>query len=259
MSKSFQHPFNPIEWPAVPHDFTGEDNLGFSTDDTTQRFTFGTRSMSWDGSVYRYAKAGASFTSYQVGVWSQATSANVAFEAISSPSPVGSKTVIIDESGITENQFAGGHILIFHLVGTGSLYTVVGNTASSGDDIVVLTLDRPLAALIATATTAFELYASPFADVRQGNSNGTRSFWGVPLALVSSSSYGWIKTWGITFFSAQATIGNQGLAACYFRHDGSIDVRANIAPGTVTDQYAGFRVVGKKSGDGPLMMLQVAI
>lgn len=257
MSNSLQYPFNPVIWPAVPHDFTGDNNLGFSTDDSTQRFTIGTRAMSWDGSVLRYHKAGSTYTSYQSAVWSQATSADVGFEGINSSSPKGSRTVTIDEPGITENQFAGGQILIFHATGNGSLYTVVGNTASSGDDIVVITIDRPLAAAI--VAEAFELYASPFADLRQGNSGNDKSFWGVPMALVTSGSYGWVKTWGITFIAPQSTVGDQGVAACYFRHDGSIDARGSFSTTLVTDQYAGFRVVGKASGDGPLMMLQVAI
>ncbi len=256
MSKQLVFPFNPIIWPAVPHDFTSENNLGFATDDSTQRYTVGTRAMTWDGSVLRYHKAGSTYTSYQAAIWSQATSADVSFEAIVTSSAVG-KTVTISEASLTENQFAGGHLLLFHASGDGSIYTVIGNTASAGG-ITVLFLDRPLAAAI-TSSDNYELYASPFADLRQGNSGGTKSFWGVPMALVTSASYGWVKTWGIVFISPQSTVGGQGLAAGYFRHDGSIDVRGNISAGTVSDQYAGFRVTGSASGDGPLFMLQVAI
>lgn len=259
MSNQFQLPFNPIIWPAIPHDHTGVSNLGYSTNDIKQRFTFGTRAMTWDGSVLRYFKAGITLTSYQSAVWCQATAANRSFEAINASSPAGSKTVTINEAGFTKDQFAGGHLLIFHTTGNGSLYTVIGNTVSSSDGTVILSLDRPLATAVSSTTAAYELYTSPFSDLRQGNSGNTKSFWGIPMALVTSSYYGWVKTWGITFISAQANVGNQGLSACYFRTDGSIDVRANIAAGTVTDQYAGFRVIGKQSGDGPLVMLQVAI
>lgn len=259
MSKQLTKPFNPIIWPAVPHDFTSENNLGFSTDDSTRRYTVGTRAMSWDGSILRYFKAGSTLTSYQTAVWGQATSADVSFEAVNASSAAGSKTVTISESGITKDQFAGGSILIFHASGNGSLYTVIGNTVSSSDNIVIVSLDRPLAAAITSSTEAYEIYASPFADLRQGNSGNTHGFWGPPMALVTSGSYGWVKTWGITFLSAQSSVGNQGLGTCYFRHDGSIDIRGNISAGTVSDQYAGFRVVGKQSGDGPVIMLQVAI
>ncbi len=258
MSTILQFPFRPLDNIASPYDLVNDDSLGFATDDSTQRFTVGTRAMTWDGSVLRYAKAGSTYTSYQAGVWNQATSADVSFEAINGSSSAGDITVTISESGITENEFAGGHLLLFHASGDGSVYTVIGNTVSSSSGIVILSIDRPLAAAISSSDN-YELYASPFADIRQGNSGGTKGFWGVPMSLVTSASYGWIKTWGVTFLSPQSTVGNQGLAACYFRHDGSIDVRGNISAGTVTDQYAGFRITGSASGDGPLIMLQVAI
>ena len=258
MSTSFTLPFNPVIWPAVPHDFTGDNNLGFSTDDTTQRFTIGTRSITWDGSVHKYVTAGSAFTSYDIGVWNQATIANRTYEAINASSPAGSRTVTINESGITEDQFVSGRLLLFHATGGGSIYTVVGNTVSSESGTVILTLDRPLPVAI-SSSDSYELYASPFDDIRQGNSGNTRGFWGLPLALLTSGSYGWIKTWGVSFIAPQSTVGNQGLAACYFRHDGSIDIRGSIGANLVTDQYAGFRFIGSAGGDGPLMMLQVDI
>ncbi len=257
MSKQLVFPFNPIIWPAVPDDATGENNLGFATDDSTQRYTVGTRAMSWDGSVLRYAKFGATNTSYQSAVWSNTTSAGVGFESVNGASAAGDRTVNVADASTTLNQYAGGYLLLFHATGDGSMYTVIGNTASAGG-IVILSLDRPLAVAVTTSDN-LELYESPFADMRQGNSGNTKGFFGIPMALVTSGSYGWVKTWGTTFISPQSTVGGQGLATGYFRHDGSIDVRGNISAGTVSDQIAGFRMIGSAAGDGPLFMLQVAI
>jgi len=257
MSKQLVFPFNPIIWPAVPHDETGESNLGFATDDSTQRYTVGTRAMSWDGSVLRYAKWGSANTSYQNGIWSNTTSAGVGFESVNGASAVGDRTVNVADASTTLNQYAGGYLILFHATGDGSVYTVIGNTVSAGG-IVILSLDRPLAAAVTTSDN-LELYESPFADIRSGNSGNTKAFWGIPMALMTSGNYGWIKTWGAIFIAPQSTVGGQGLAAGYFRHDGSIDVRGNISAATVSDQYAGFRMIGSAAGDGPLFMLQVAI
>lgn len=257
MSNQLTKPFNPVIWPAVPNDATSQDNLGFATDDSTQRYTIGTRAMQWDGSVLRYAKFGATNTSYELAVWTNTTSAGVSFESINGASAAGSRTVNIADGSTTEDQYAGGYLLLFHATGGGSVYLLTGNTASAGG-IVILSLDRPLAKAVTTSDN-LELYVSPFADMRQGNSGSTKGFWGIPQALVTSGSYGWVKTWGPTFIAPQSTVGGSGLAAGYFRHDGSIDVRGNISPGTVTDQYAGFRMIGSAAGDGPLFMLQVAI
>ncbi len=257
MSKQLVFPFNPIIWPAVPRDETGENNIGYATDDSTQRYTVGTRGMTWDGSVMRYAKFGATNTSYQSAVWTNTTGAGVSFESINGASGIGSRTINIADASTTLNQYAGGYLLLFHATGDGKVYTVIGNTASAGG-IVILSLDQPLGVAVTTSDN-LELYVSPFSDMRQGNSGGTKGFWGIPQALVTSGSFGWVKTWGATFISPQSTVGGAGLAAGYFRHDGSIDVRGNISPATVTDQYAGFRMIGSAAGDGPLFMLQVAI
>ena len=257
MSKQLTKPFNPVIWPAVPVDHETDSNIGFAGIDTTQRYTYGTRAMSWDGSVLRYSKFGATNTSYQAAVWSNATAAGISYEAINAASAKGEKIVRIAEASVTENQYAGGYLLLFHATGDGKVYTVIGNSATAGGK-VTLFIDQPLGVAVTTSDN-YELYASPFADMRQGNSGNTKGFWGIPQALVTSGNYGWVKTWGSTFISPQSTVGGAGLAAGYFRHDGSIDVRGNISPGTVTDQYAGFRMIGSAAGDGPLFMLQVAI
>ena len=257
MSKQLTKPFNPVIWPAVPKDEVTANNIGFATDDSTQRFTFGTRAMSWDGSVLRYAKFGATNTSYQSAVWSNTTSAGVGFESVNGASAAGGRTVNIADASTTEDQYAGGYIILFHATGDGSVYLITGNTASAGG-IVILSLDRPLAVAVTTSDN-LELYVSPFSDMRQGNSGNTRGFFGIPMALVTSGSHGWVKTWGPTFISPQSTVGGQGLATGYFRHDGSIDVRGNISAATVSDQVAGFRMIGSAAGDGPLFMLQVTI
>ncbi|KKL18965.1 hypothetical protein LCGC14_2470230, partial [marine sediment metagenome] len=53
-TNKFKFPFNPINWPALPHDFTGDNNLGIYTSETTQRYVYGTRYITWDGRVYKY-------------------------------------------------------------------------------------------------------------------------------------------------------------------------------------------------------------
>ncbi len=258
MSKTFTKSFTPLPWGATPQDLTGENNLGISTNDAVQRHAYGTRVMGWDGSVWKYAKNGSTvFTSYQAAVFHGATAAGISFEAVNADSPIGSREVNIAEASITEDQYAGGQLLLFHTPGNGSLYGVVGNTASAGG-VVIVYLDRPLAVAILTTNTALELYASPYADVQQGSSNGLNGYLGIPMALLTASYFGWIKTWGPVFISAQSGIGGAYVKAGYFRHDGSIDIRGNIGS-PVTDQYAGFVMVGSASGDGPLFMLQVSI
>jgi len=255
MSKQFPYPSNPVIWPARPHDHTGDNNLGLATNDATQRFTCGTRQITWDGSIYKYCKAASTYTSYQMGVWDEATGAAVSYEAIGAASPAGSNEVTITEGSITEDQYSGGYITIFHATGAAQVYGIQGNEATSGTT-TKLFLDRPLSVAITTSDN-LELWANPYSAVKQGNSGGTQGFVGIPLALLTDNYYGWIKTRGPAFVAPQSTVGNAYLGGCWWRHDGSVDVHGNI--GTyVTSQYAGYVMAGDASGDGPLIMLQGA-
>ena len=253
MSKQFTLPNGPLKFIASPKDFTGDNNLGLSTNDAVQRYILATRHLGWDGSVYKYVKAGTAFTSYQLGVWDEATGAAVSCEALGAASAAGSNEVTMTQGSITENQYAGGQMIIFHATGDGEVYTIMANEATSGTTTKFY-LDRPLAVALTTSDNV-ELFANHYGSVAQGNSGGTQGFLGVPMALLTDTHYGWVKTRGPAFVSPQATVGNAYLGACYWRHDGSIDVYSNIAT-YVTSQYAGYVMAGHTSGDGPLIMLQ---
>ena len=256
MSKQFTLPFNPIDWPATPHDFTGVNNLGLSTNDVTQRFTLGTRHISWDGSVYKYVKAASTYTSYQAAVYDSATGGDVSYEAMGGASAAGSNVVTLIQGSITEDQYAGGQLLIFHATGDGSLYLIRGNEATSGTN-TTLYLDRPLPVAVTTSDN-IELYANPYSTVAQQSSDGTHGFVGIPMALLTNNYYGWIRTWGPTFISPQSTVGNILLQDCYFRKDGSIDVSSSRGTGEITSQHAGYVMTGSAGGNGPIVMLQVS-
>lgn len=253
MSKQFTKPFNPIDWPARPKDFASENNLGLSTNDSVQQFVLGTRHISWDGSVYKYSKAASTYTSYERGVWDEGTGAAVGIESLGADSPAGSNVITLTEESITEDQHAGGYLILFHSTGGGQVYAIQGNEATSGTK-TILYLDRPLAVDVTTSDD-IELFANPYTAVKQGQSDGTQGFIGIPLALLTDNRFGWIKTRGPVFISPQATVGDQYEVGAFWRHDGSIDIHGNI--GTfVTSQYAGYVMVGHKTGDGPLVMLQ---
>jgi hypothetical protein len=256
MSKYLQYPAGPLSWIAGPRDETGDDNLGVATNDSVQRFTLGTRFLERDGSVYKYVKAGSAFTSYQLAVWHGNTGATVSYEAINAASGAGEMVVHIAQASLTKDQFAGGYILLFHATGDGQLYCIRGNTASDGG-LVDLYLDRPLAKAVTTSDN-MELYANPYTEIKQGNAGGTHGFVGIPMALLTDDYYGWVKTWGPTFIAPQSGVGGSFSKEAYFRHDGSIDVLANVGD-PVTDQRAGYTMIGSAAGDGPIIMLQVSI
>jgi len=64
MSKIFTLPHRPIYDGGSPHDYTGDNRLGLYTEETTQRYVHGTRHITWDGRVFKYALAGGELESY---------------------------------------------------------------------------------------------------------------------------------------------------------------------------------------------------
>ncbi len=239
-----------------PMDFvtSANDKLGVAAQDTIKRFMPGTRLLTWDGTVFKYGKAGAVMTSYQAGAYHNNPSETVSYEAIGAASPVGGTDVTITEGSITEDQYAGGHIIIYHATGDGDIYMVESNEATVGTT-TILHLDRPLAVAITTSDN-FELYPNVWNDLRQGSGGAAAGFAGPPMSIIASGSYGWFKTRGIAFISPQVTLGAAYLAAAYWRHDGSVDIGTSAGAAFVTDQYAGYRTIGSQAGNGPLIMLQ---
>jgi len=248
-------PIGPI---SSPMDFSGSTELGLYVTETTQKHVMGRRSISWDGSVYRYGKAGAAITSTQMAIHTEDTGAGVSYEVITAAAAIGDTTLKITEASITKDEYAGGYIVIFETGSSGGFVRgIVSNTASDSANGVVLTLDGPLHVALTTAD-AYELFPNPWDSLSQANVSGTISFCGMPLVTVADLSYFWTKTWGPIFIAPQSGVGAAYVKTGYFRHDGSIDVRGNIGT-SVLDQIAGYCMIGSASGDGPLFMLTVGI
>lgn len=255
MSKQFPYPHTPIIVGALPHDETGDNNLGLRTNDATQRYTLGTRAMSWDGRVYRYYKTGSATASYQRALYYNDTG-DISYEAPAAGAVAGARELMIAEASITEDFFSGGYLLLFHATGDGAVYSIQGNTATLGSNFTLYTAE-PFAKAV-TTSDAVEIYISPYADLRSGTT-ATNAWGGIPAqGIMSSGYYGWLQTWGPCFISPQATMGDAQAQTGYFRNDGSIDIRANVDTG-VCDQIAGHTMIGGAAGNGPLFMLQVNI
>jgi hypothetical protein len=214
--------------------------------------------MTWDGRVYRYYKTGSATASYQRALYHNDTG-DVTYEAPAAAAAAGSNEIIIAEGSITEDQFSGGYLLLFHATGDGAVYSIAGNDATAGSNFTCY-LAEPLGVAVTTSDN-LEMYISPYADLRSGTTN-SKSWGGIPAqGIMTSGYYGWLQTWGPSFISPQAGLGeytSYNEQTAYFRNDGSVDVRDQIGA-NVSDQRAGSVVIGGASGNGPLLLLQVNI
>lgn len=211
MSKQFTLPNNPLGWQANPHDFTGDNMLGIYTQETTQRYVYGTRFITWDGRVFKYAKAGSTMSSmkYAVYGYNQLVAERTSPSATVNAAVAGDKTlnltvtagtVGVSRNGIiAEDALAGGFISMYQSSSDRSQRMIVGNDAlaAAGTNLCIY-LEAPVMATV-TAGTGTEVLANPYSDVRSDTEQ--YGIWssalGMPCVVATSTYNYWIQTYGI--------------------------------------------------------------
>lgn len=272
MSLQPQYPFNPIIWPAAPHDFTGDNNLGYYTTETTQRYTWGTRGMTWDGKVFKYSRSkGTLYAGYGA---CNAASIDVS-DLINSNTTIaivaGDRSVLVtvaagegyDNGAIAEDELVGAQLVIGHgSAATTEQRTVIGNESvvAAGGTIMVY-VDYPFA--LAHAAGFMELPLNAYGYLTRPSSI-IGSVMGVPNITATTGQHLWIQTWGLCWCvpgGGDSTPGDaQNDRTVVFVGDGSVN---GVGAITLEDGYqvAGFITDATESGTGtmPMVMLQLSI
>lgn len=289
-------PYQPILWGGEPHDFTKQSltgdhqlQLGVYTAETTQRYVCGTRSMTWDGRVFRYARCGvANIVANKYGVKNctvlvankvTGTSTN---EVVMQNAEVGDTSIKVTFSANTlgdfestnyaektgvlaKDELCGGYI---------SLYTgvyrqnrlILGNTAVVTDGLsMTLYLDGPLDHVITFGTSYCEILANPYGNVGWISDDRT-SVVGIPNVTTTSGNYLWLLTWGIMRVSGHALdISETHRQRNYmFDSNGIVIPAAYDGAYTHNYQHAGFIVehTPAETGDNyqaaPFIMIQIS-
>jgi hypothetical protein len=274
ITDQYQYPFNPIIWPAAPVDLTGDYNLGYYTEETVQRYIYGTRGITWDGKVFKYGRAIAKLAA-GYGAFNLAL-ADVS-DIINSVTPAAisigdhKTTITIDategyasDGVIAQNELAGAQIVVGH----GSQYTteqrtIVGNSAgASGGSVITVYVDYPFA-VAHDAGVACEIPFNPYRYL--GAASEVASVMCVPNRVVTGSGYNfWGQTWGPCWCvpgGGDTTPGDSvnDRTVC-FVGDGSVN---GVTALTLENGYqvAGFIIDTTEVGTGcmPLVMLQISI
>jgi len=290
-------PFQPITWGGSPHDFTEQTaggihglNLGIYTAETTQRYICGTRSMTWDGRVFRYAKVGPEYpiTSNKFG----AKQANilVAVKVASGVDPndspavtvpnavVGDTSLVVtftagqlgnkecyekaDRTGVlAKNELCGGYISFY----TGDYRQqrgIIGNSAvaATGTSMTIY-LDAPLDHVLTSGTSTCEILSNPYISLMQISDQNT-SVMGMPCVTAAIRNYFWVQTWGILRISGTENVGaTQRERQFYFDDQGAVVPSGDYFAGVYGLQHAGFeieRTVQVAYDGAPFIMLQIS-
>lgn len=260
----FTKPFNPLPWHASPHDHTGDNVLGPHTVETTQRYIYGTRFLTWDGRVFKYGRAGATCYSYRGVARMTGSSA----DSVYATNPVNGGqigdrhiTATLASSTFTGDELAGGYVFIYDKSSTnGNIQRgIIGNEATSTTTKIYL--DYPLQiALIGPAGTndAFEVFNNPYRILQNIDEDYEYAPWmGVPARNATVGQNFWLQTWGPCI----TTPGEAGVYApaansrsLVWAGNGSLHAAKSHLNATGY-QYAGYQLVVGTAAYGPLFML----
>jgi len=249
MSKHFTKPFNPIGWPALPHDYTGDNLLGIYTAETTQRFVYGTRFTTWDGRVFKYYNAGASCYSYHSCGSNEV--ACVGYTALPVGAAAGQNKITVTLGSRTEDDLAGSYIMLYDDSSTdGNLnFGIIGNGDTDTTTEIYLDANLPVAL---TTSDACECFENPYRECRE--TTDSYMFWtGVPMVNTTVGQKGWQQTWGPCVISGGEDVGAPA-ADSRLLVFGSNAGLYKVAT-KVSGQIAGSIVTGSSAAYGPLIML----
>ena len=204
MSKHFTKSFNPLNWQAEPQDLTGNDtNFGIRAVETTQRYIYGTRHITWDGRVFKYSNAVAACYSYHGA--NAAEAGVVSYTANPLAGFAGDRHATITVASRSEDDLAGGYFVMFDNSGTDTTFCfgITGNDATSGTTTKVY-LDGAIP-VASTVSDYHELYENPYRELTEATDSYC-AWMGVPAMTAAATYKFWCQTWGPAYISGGETI-----------------------------------------------------
>lgn len=267
MSTGFQFNKGPLSDGASPRDFAlSAHEFGVYGLDTVQRFMLGTRYLTWDGKVYKYALANGVLNPNQG--CEQIRPQEVSFAAIVSGAlgatdlicTVGASDGVAGDGVIVKDGLAGGNFVIFDNTAKAIRRSIVGNTVVDGANPMTIDFDVPMDVLLSTSDV-IEAHCSPYLDVTNTVTDW-HSIIGLPTRVTVDGQYTWLQTWGVCWIAPQADVGLLAAAdQLVFRNDGSVETHDAGSATTRQQQHAGFVMTKSQTNTqgAPLIMLQISI
>jgi len=264
MSDQFQYPFNPITWQGAPRDLTGDNNLGQYTVETTQRYVYGTRFLTWDGRVFKYSLSSGECYTHRLNVFFNTISSDangIDYSLLTNAQSAGDREITLTNgtTAVAEDYLAGGTAIIVPTETTTDREVmsrmIVGNEIAAAAAECTIYLEAPLETAVAATNYAYVM-PSGYNNIKYLSTVGTISFAGLAATAVTATGYNfWLQTYGPNNSAQQTTyVGKTAYyRMVYARHDGTLDTQANTVEsgGTVvTDQIVGFGMDNNADANG---------
>lgn len=164
---------------------------------STQQLDLGSKAVTKDGRVYRYAKAGATALDpgklcVNADLVANHTNRTVAAAVAAGGTSVG---VSIGATAATKDQYAGGYLTVNDATGEGINYLIRGNSAAAGSDTLTVYLDEPVKVALTTSSEV-TVKLNPWSGVVVSATDQADQPVGVPNVTVTAAYYGWLQTRG---------------------------------------------------------------
>lgn len=228
---------------------------------TTPQYAIGTRLVTEDGRVFRYALSTGACTAGRGNVCTGSMGSNgIAASAVLARA-VGDTEIDFASQTFAKDELTGGYLVV-HTSAVQNRY-ILSNTVASSSTVTII-IAEPFTTLFAAAQYA-EVCFNPYRYVAApagAKHAGWAGVLGVPFVSVAASgSYFWLQTWGPCWLNPgpYGVGGSEGERDVLFNPDGSL---RNFAEWGVVSGYqkAGFIMhVDTVAGDGPpFCMLQIS-
>lgn len=266
MSDHLMFPFNPLPWHAAPHDWTGVNQLGPYTEETTQRFIPGTRFTTWDGRIFKYSRSITALVA-SWGAFNNSHQVNIAVDSDENL-VVGKRSLRFtlggDDgyagTGVAEDELAGGFIVSGHGEEKCQTRLIVGNSAAAESTAVTIHIDFPWSNACADTTPWTEVVLNPYRYLNTTVATDVRcACMGIAAEGVGALKYCYIQTYGPCYLVGTGSTSNAGnQSSIYMAANGSIQdgSEATIENG---QQLIGYTIDATATGTMPLVMLQISI
>ncbi len=230
-----------------------------------EKWNIGDRVVFGDGREFRYAKS-ANALSATRGCEIYVTGVN-SYSLLGATTAKFGKEVTIaatTHDALSEDELRGGFIVIYGSDGDDTdtqFRGIIGNDVSASGAALKLYLDAGLVKEVTVANYC-EAFQNPYGALRLSTTTVTDfPKAGVPTVEVSAANmFFWCQTRGPIWLPPQSGLIDEQIGAMW-RHDGSLGDISTTLSGTACiaeamTQYAGHRLIGSYSGNGPLFMLQ---
>jgi len=218
-----------------------------------------------DGREFRYARSTGDNALFAAHGCEFTYTGLVSYTAFATNHAVGVNEITVPaatHAALTADELRGGYVIIFD--GSTDLATctrqIIGNDVSAADAAFKIRLDASITNAIVSGTEAIEVYRNPYYALDVAATAGNPKA-GLPATYVSASAqWFWVQTKGVCWIAPQSTVTGHGGVGVMWRHDGSLEGLETAIGGTVPaydgTQYAGHRLIGDYSGNGPLLDLR---